>query len=167
MQAIGAWLVGMIENQGGTDFADCGGAVAFGSRHFEYRLLVQVVSAEMLVDIDNHRVDFEERRHRAVRMRDRITGIDRVREVAGIAEAFAVVKVGNSECEFLKLTPLSRTSAMAGAVCGVTICPRNPSGTNRIRLWGVLFWPNAVPAHRTVRPTDSNRLERRIEISPR
>ena len=27
-----------------------------------------------------------------------------------------MVKVGNSECGFLKLTPLSRTSAMAGAV---------------------------------------------------
>ena len=32
-----------------------------------------------------------------------------------------MVKVGNSECEFLKLTPLSRTSAIAGAVSGVTI----------------------------------------------
>ena len=31
-----------------------------------------------------------------------------------------MVKVGNSECEFLKLTPLSRTSAIAGAVSGVT-----------------------------------------------
>ena len=54
-----------------------------------------------------------------------------------------MVKVGNSECEFLKLTPLSRTSAIAGAVCGVTIRPRNPSGTNRMRLWGVLFCADA------------------------
>ncbi len=77
-----------------------------------------------------------------------------------------MVKVGNSECEFLKLTPLSRTSAIAGAVCGVTICPRSPSGTNRIRLRGVLFWANAMPADSTVRPTDSNTIERRIKISP-
>ncbi len=31
-----------------------------------------------------------------------------------------MVKVGNSECEFLKFTPLSRTAAIAGADCGVT-----------------------------------------------
>ena len=55
-----------------------------------------------------------------------------------MTEAFAMVKVGNSECEFLKLTPLSRTSAIAGAVCGVTIRPRSPSGTNKIRLRGAL-----------------------------
>src|SRR5450432_564998 len=56
-----------------------------------------------------------------------------------------MVKVGNSECEFLKLTPLSRSSAMAGAVCGVTIRPRRPSGTNRIRLCGVPFCADAAP----------------------
>ena len=77
-----------------------------------------------------------------------------------------MVKVGNSECEFLKLTPLSRTSAIAGAVCGVTIRPRNPSGTNRIRLCGVAFCANAAPADSSVRPADSNRIERRINISP-
>ena len=47
-----------------------------------------------------------------------------------------MVKVGNSECGFLKLTPLSRTSAIAGAVSGVTFNARNPSGMNRIRLLG-------------------------------
>ena len=57
-----------------------------------------------------------------------------------------MVKVGNSECEFLKLTPLSRTSAIAGAVCGVTMRPRRPSGTNRIRLRGVAFCADAAPA---------------------
>ena len=57
-----------------------------------------------------------------------------------------MVKVGNSECEFLKLTPLSRTSAIAGAVCGVTMRPRRPSGTNRIRLRGVAFCADAEPA---------------------
>src|SRR5262245_12600415 len=53
-----------------------------------------------------------------------------------MADALAVVKVGNSECEFLRLTPLSRTSAMAGAVSGVTESARSPSGTNRMTLFG-------------------------------
>ncbi len=57
-----------------------------------------------------------------------------------------MVKVGNSECEFLKLTPLSRTSAIAGAVCGVTMRPRKPSGTNRIRLRGRGVCADAEPA---------------------
>src|ERR1700712_5189544 len=83
-----------------------------------------------------------------------------------MAEALAVVKVGNRECEFLKLTPLSRMSAIAGAVCGVTMRPRNPSGTNRIRLCGVAFWADATPADNSVRPADSSASERRIDFSP-
>ncbi len=50
-----------------------------------------------------------------------------------------MVKVGNSECGFLKLTPLSRTSAIAGADPGVTFSARSPSGMKRIRLRGVLL----------------------------
>src|ERR1700733_11909835 len=83
-----------------------------------------------------------------------------------IAEALAVVKVGNSECEFLKLTPLSRTSAIAGAVCGVTIRPRNPSGTNRMRFLGQSLCADAAVASSVVRPAVSNRAARRIKISP-
>ena len=60
----------------------------------------------------------------------------------------------------------SRGPAIAGAVCGVTIRPRSPSGTNRIRLWGVLFCADARPVVRTVKPADSNTSERRIDISP-
>src|ERR1700712_1887431 len=82
-----------------------------------------------------------------------------------MAEALAVVKVGNNECEFLKLTPLSRTSAIAGAVCGVTMRPRRPSGTNKIRLRGGLFWANAAAAF-IVRPAQSIAIFRRIVISP-
>src|SRR4051794_28664983 len=51
-------------------------------------------------------------------------------------EALAVVKVGNSACGLAKLTPLSRTAAIAGAVPGLTDDIRNPSGTNRIKLCG-------------------------------
>src|ERR1700730_2796438 len=53
-----------------------------------------------------------------------------------MAEALAVVKVGKTECGFLKLTPLSRTAAMAGAVSSVTLNARRPSGTNRTILFG-------------------------------
>ncbi len=81
-----------------------------------------------------------------------------------------MVNVGNSECEFLKLTPLSRTSAIAGAVSGVIFSARNPSGMNRIRLRGVLFWAEASPLRspvdKTVSPADSNTSERRIKSLP-
>ena len=77
-----------------------------------------------------------------------------------------MVKVGNSECEFLKLTPLSRSSAIAGAVCGVTMRPRRPSGTNRIRLRGVAFCADAEPAASAISPADSNTIVRRMRFSP-
>ena len=51
MQAVGADLVGMVENQGGAELADRGRAEAFGARHLQHGLLVQIVAAEMLVDI--------------------------------------------------------------------------------------------------------------------
>src|SRR5215472_535804 len=53
-----------------------------------------------------------------------------------MADAFGVVKVGNSAWGFLKLTPLSRIAAIVGACSGVTIRARNPSGTNRTTLCG-------------------------------
>src|SRR3974390_2611719 len=74
-----------------------------------------------------------------------------------------MVKVGNSECGFLKLTPLSRTSAMAGAVSGVTFSARRPSGMNRMRLCGVaLFWADAAPAAKVKILADSRTMVRRI-----
>ena len=59
-----------------------------------------------------------------------------------------MVKVGNSECEFLKLTPLSRIAAMVGARSGVTMRARRPSGTNRITLCG-----GTAPAAVSCRPS--------------
>ncbi len=81
-------------------------------------------------------------------------------------EALAVVKVGNSECGFLKLTPLSRTAAIAGAVSGVTFRARNPSGMNRMMLRGVLFWAKAVAEHRTTKLADTAAMVRRMKLSP-
>src|SRR6266545_2900065 len=77
-----------------------------------------------------------------------------------------MVKVGNSECEFLKLTPLSRTSAIAGAVCGITMRPRRPSGTNRIKFRGAAFCADAALAVNVMRLADSNTMVRRIGFSP-
>src|ERR1700751_3540440 len=77
-----------------------------------------------------------------------------------------MVKVGKRECEFLKFTPLSRTSAIAGAVSGVTFSARKPSGTNRIRLWGgALFWADAALAARVKTLADSSTMARRRRVS--
>src|SRR5487761_2462679 len=168
MQAIGAGLVGVIENKGRAELAERGRAEAPGARHLQHGFLVQIVATEMLIEVEDHRIDLEEGRDSAVHGANRISGIDRVREVAGIAEALAVVKVGNREWEFLKLTPVSRTAAIAGAVSVVTIRPRNPSGTNRMMLCGAPFCANAVPAEANIRPAaDSLTTERRMKISSR
>src|SRR2546421_10606135 len=74
-----------------------------------------------------------------------------------------MVKVGNIECGFLKLTPLSRIAAIVGAVSGVTFRARKPSGMNRIRLCGVAFSAEAAPADSIVSPAHSSTSERRIE----
>ena len=76
-----------------------------------------------------------------------------------------MVKVGNIECGFLKLTPLSRTSAIAGAVSGATFIARNPSGTNRITLCGVAFCAEAAPAANVKRLADSSNMARRMKGS--
>src|SRR5262249_27048781 len=64
-----------------------------------------------------------------------------------------------------KLTPLSRTSAIAGAVSGVTFSARNPSGTNRMRLWGVAFSADAAPEASVKRLADSSSMTRRMGVS--
>src|SRR6202012_3809121 len=82
-----------------------------------------------------------------------------------MAEALAVVKVGNSEWEFLKLTPRSRTSAIAGAVSALTIRPRRPSGTNRMTLWGWGGWAcceKPAPVDVKNKPADNITTARRI-----
>jgi hypothetical protein len=78
MQPLGADLVSMIKNQGRPELAHRRGAEPLGPRHFQYGFLVQVVAAEMLIGVEDHRIDLEERRDGAVRGPDRITRIDRV-----------------------------------------------------------------------------------------
>src|SRR5262245_42011138 len=96
-----------------------------------------------------------------------------------MAEALAVVKVGKTECGFLKLTPTSRTAAMAGAVSAVTLKARRPSATNRMRLLGRFVSAASAPLATTManakvsRPlnfSDINHLvgtgEQRDELAP-
>jgi hypothetical protein len=56
------------------------------ARGVEDRRLVEIVAGEMRVDVAEHRIVFEERRHAAAGGRQRIAGEDGVAEGAGIAE---------------------------------------------------------------------------------
>src|ERR1700759_4215181 len=76
-----------------------------------------------------------------------------------------MVKVGNIECGFLKFTPWSRTAAIAGADSGVTFSARRPSGTNRIRLCGVVFCAHALVAANANRLAVSGNMARRMTVS--
>src|SRR5579862_8811396 len=58
------------------------------------------------------------------------------------------------EWEFLKFTPRSRIPAMVGALEGVTLSARRPSGTNRMTLWGLASWA-AAPLRVMARPVKS------------
>src|SRR5260221_4073342 len=86
MDAFGADLVGMVENQGRTYLAHRSRAVALIARHFQQGFLVQEIATEMLIDIENNWIDLEKRGDGPVGMGDWITGIDRVAEIAGVAE---------------------------------------------------------------------------------
>src|SRR5664279_4381792 len=59
------------------------------ARHLQDRVLVEIVAVEVLVDVEQHRVVLQERRHRAGGRADRIAGVDRVADVAGVAEIMA------------------------------------------------------------------------------
>src|SRR5262249_6617767 len=80
-------------------------------------------------------------------------------------EALAIVNVGNRECEFLKFTALSRISAIEGAVSGVTLSARRPSGTNRIRLRGWLSWAKAIEEDNARKARETTGMVRRIRDS--
>src|SRR5215470_2545405 len=85
-----------------------------------------------------------------------------------MAEAFGMVKVGNREWLFLKATPLSRTAAMAGAVCALTIWARRPSGMKSTTLCvtGAIRAP-AVAAKVATRATAASPTSRLISRPPR
>src|SRR5271165_1627202 len=70
-----------------------------------------------------------------------------------MADAFAVVNVGNSAWLLRKLTPSRAIAAMVGAVVSSTTLERKPSATNRTTLAGrgASAWANAAPAATAVR----------------
>ncbi len=65
-----------------------------------------------------------------------------------------MVKVGNSECGFLKLTPLSRISAIAGAVSGVTFNARKSVRHEQDQVVGRGILRERRPADNSARPAD-------------
>ena len=84
-----AGALGVVEYQGGTELADRGGAVALFMGEPEHADFVQIVAAEMRIDVAQDRIVFNEWRHRAAGARHRPPRVDRVAEVAGVAEIVA------------------------------------------------------------------------------
>ena len=65
----------------------------------------------------------------------------------------------------LEIDALVADAAIAGAVSGVTFSARRPSGTNRMRLWGVAFCADAALAARVKRLAESSKIARRMKVS--
>jgi hypothetical protein len=89
MDAVGADLVGVIEDQGRAELAERGSAEALGARHLQDCFLVEIVAAKMLVGIADDRIGLQKWRDRAAGRSDGIPSVDRVGEVTGIAEVMA------------------------------------------------------------------------------
>ena len=84
-----AGAVGVIKNQRRAELSDRAGADPDGTRRREKRHFVEIIPAKMLVDIAENRIAFEEGRKAFTSSRHRKTGIDRVAEVAGVAQIMA------------------------------------------------------------------------------
>ena len=175
MQAIGAGLVGVVENQGGAELADRRGAVALAARHFQQGFLVQIVAAEMLVGIDDDRIGFEERRHGAVGGPDRITGIDRVAEVAGVAEVMAGRHrrgIGGGEGRKQRVRILEIDALVADFGHRRRGLRRHDPPAQSVRheqdeiVGGAVLRERRRRRTAAIRPADSQTSERRINISP-
>ena len=85
--AVGA--VGVVEQQRRPDLADGRRRKPLGARHLQNGLFIEVIAAEMLVDIGQYRIVLDEGDDGIAGGRGRITGIDRVAERSGIAEIVA------------------------------------------------------------------------------
>ena len=86
MQTGTVGAVGVIEQQRRADLADRRGRKALRARHLQQRFFIEIVAAEMLIDIAQHRIVFDEGDDGIAGRRGRITSIDRVAESSGIAE---------------------------------------------------------------------------------
>jgi hypothetical protein len=81
--------VGMVEKIGRAELADRGSREALRAGHLQNGFFVQIVAVEMLVDVAEHRVVFDEGHNRVAGRDGSIAGVDRVAEGAGIAEVMA------------------------------------------------------------------------------
>jgi hypothetical protein len=66
-----------------------------------------------------------------------------------MAAELTIVKVGKIEWLLANRTPWSRTRANVGAIVGVTLSGRKPSGMNKITLCG--GWARAITASNSAR----------------
>ncbi len=82
-----------------------------------------------------------------------------------IAEALAVVKVGNSEWLLRRLTPSRASVAIVGAVVSSTIRDRSPSATNSTTLWGRGDCAEAMEMAARIKRAASDK-QRYIRITP-
>ena len=81
--------VGVVEDQGRTDLAHRRSRETLFARQPQHGLLIEIVTLEMLVDVAQHGVVLEKGHDRVAGRRGAVAGIDRVREIAGIAEIVA------------------------------------------------------------------------------
>jgi hypothetical protein len=79
----------MIEDQRWPDLADRRRAEATGARRLQDGFFVQIIAAEMLIDVAQHRIVFDEGDDGVAGGRGGITGKDRVAEGPGIAQMVA------------------------------------------------------------------------------
>jgi len=85
--SIGA--VGVVEQQRRPDLANGRGRKTLGARHLQYGFFIEIVAAEMLIDVGQYSVVLDEGHDGIAGGRGGITGIDRVAESSGIAEIVA------------------------------------------------------------------------------
>src|ERR1700682_375755 len=81
--------VGVVEQQRRPDLADGRGGKTFGARHLQYGLFIEIIAAEMLIDIGQYRIVLGEGNNRVAGGRGSTAGIDRVAEISGVAEMMA------------------------------------------------------------------------------
>ncbi len=86
MQAGSVGAVGVVENQRWADLADCRGAEPLRARQLQDGLFIEVIATEMLVDIAQHCIVFDEGGDGIAGGRRAVTGEDRVAESPGVAE---------------------------------------------------------------------------------
>ena len=86
---VGAGACGVVENEGRAELAHRDRAVALRARELQDRLFVEIAVVEMVVQLVEHAVVLDERRHAVVEALQREAAVKRVAEVAGVAEIMA------------------------------------------------------------------------------